>query len=86
MNWIHLRRRDGRSGLEVVGLQVELEVQDLELILLRQGKELAEGRIGLDDLLLHELLVLGVRADALRHLRAREQGALRNTEERAETV
>ena len=50
-------------GLGVVGLQVLLEVEDLELILLSQRKELAERSIGLDDLLLHQTLGLGVGAD-----------------------
>ena len=66
--FLSLRGRQCRHRrLEVVRLQVALEVQDLELILLRQGEELAEGRIGLDVLLLHQALGLGVVADLLRH-------------------
>ena len=76
---------NGRSGgLEVVGLEVALEVEDLELILLREREELAEGGIRLDDLLVHERVVLGVLADTGRHLRAGERRALRNAEEGAE--
>ena len=69
-----------------MGLQVALEVEDLELILLRQRQQLAQGRIRLDDLLVHQLVGLGVAADLRRHLRAGERRALRNTEERAERV
>ena len=69
-----------------MGLQVALEVEDLELILLRQRQQLAQGRIRLDDLLVHQLVRLGVAADLRRDLRAGEQGALRNTEERAERI
>ena len=85
----HLRLRGGyggHGGLQVVGLQVALEVEDLELILLRQRQQLAQGRIRLDDLLVHQLVGLGVAADLRRHLRAGERRALRNTEERAERV
>ena len=69
-----------------MGLQVALEVEDLELILLRQRQQLAQRRIRLDDLLVHQLVGLGVAADLRRDLRAGEQGALRDTEERAERV
>jgi hypothetical protein len=69
-----------------VGLQVALEVEDLQLIRLLERKELAQRTIRLDDLLLHQVVVLGVLADRRRDRRAREQGALRDTEERAERV
>ena len=69
-----------------MGLQVALEVEDLELILLRQRQQLTQGRIRLDDLLVHQLVGLGVAADLGRHLRAGERRALRNAEERAERV
>ena len=82
----HLRL-DGRNRrLQVVGLQVALEVEDLELILLRQRQELTQRRIRLDDLLVHQLVGLGVAADLRRHLRAGERRALRNAEERAERI
>jgi hypothetical protein len=77
----HRRRR-----LDIVGLQVLLEVEDLELILLRQRQELAQRRIGLDDLLVHQLVRLGVGADTRRDLRAADKGALGDAEERAERV
>jgi len=83
----HLRLGDkGHRRLQVVRLEEALEVEDLELILLRQRKQLAQRRIRLDDLLVHQLVGLGVGADLRRDLRAREQGALRNAEERAERV
>jgi len=80
-----LRRRN-RLGLDVVGLEETLEVQDLELIRLLEGKELAERGIRLDHLLVHQVVVLGVRTDTGRDLRAAEQSALRHTEERAESI
>ena len=58
----------GDRLLDVVRLEVALEVQDLELIRLLERKELAERRIGLDDLLDHERVVLGVGADTGRDL------------------
>ena len=83
----HLRLGgNGHRRLQVVRLQVALEVEDLELILLRQRQQLAQGRIRLDDLLVHQLVGLGVAADLRRHLRAGERRALRDTEERAERV
>ena len=86
-NYLRLRRRNGRHRvLEVVGLEEALEVEDLELILLRQREQLAQRRVRLDDLLVHQLVGLGVGADLRRDLRAREQGALRNAEERAESI
>ena len=86
-NHLRLRRGNGRHHiLDVVGLQVALEVEDLELILLRQRKQLAQRRVRLDDLLVHQLVGLGVGADLRRDLGAREQGALRNAEERAERI
>ena len=69
-----------------MGLQVALEVEDLQLIRLLERKELAQRAIRLDDLLVHQVVVLGVLADRRRDRRARKQGALRNTEERAERV
>ena len=69
-----------------MGLQVALEIEDLELIRLREREELAEGRIGLDDLLDHQRLLLRIAADARRDLRAGEKGALGDTEERAERI
>ena len=77
--------RSGRR-LEVVRLQVALEIEDLELIRLRERKELAEGRIGLDDLLDHQRLLLRIAADTGRDLRAGEKRALGDTEERAERI
>ena len=72
--------------LDVVGLQVALEIQDLQLIRLRQREELAQRRIGLDDLLHHQRVGLRVGADTGRDLRAGEQSALGNAQERTERV
>ena len=84
-NYLRLRH-DGDRRLEVVGLQVALEVEDLELVLLRERQQLAERRIRLDDLLVHQRVGLGVAADLRRHLRAGERRALGDTEELAERV
>ena len=69
-----------------MGLEVALEVQDLELISLLEGKELAERSIGLDNLLLHELVVLGVGADTGGDLRSAEEGTLGEAEEGTESI
>jgi hypothetical protein len=82
----HLRRRGGDGGLEVVRLEERLEVEDLELLGLRQAEQLAEGRIGLDDLTGHQLVVTGIAAHAGRDLRAGQRRALGQRQERAEGV
>jgi len=69
-----------------MGLEVALEVEDLEFILFSEGEELAERSIGLDDLLIHEGVSLGVGADLGGYFRAREERALCDTEECAERV
>ena len=69
-----------------MGLEVALEVEDLELILLRKRKELAHRGIRLDDLLDHQAVLLGVAADASRHLRAAQERALGDAKERAERI
>jgi hypothetical protein len=63
------------GGLDVVGLEVALEVEDL-----------AEGEISLDDLLLHEALLLGIGADGGGDLRAAHEGTLGLAEEHAEII
>jgi len=83
--FLFLFLRRGRR-LDVVGLQVALEIQDLQLIRLRQREELAQRRIGLDDLLHHQRVGLRVGADTGRDLRAGEQSALGNAQERTERV
>lgn len=82
----HLRRRGGDGGLEVVRLEERLEVEDLELLGLRQAEQLAEGRIGLDDLAGHQLVVASIAAHTRRDLRAGQRRALRQRQERAEGV
>ena len=78
----HLRR----SRLGVVRLEVALEIQNLELIALAEREELAERGIGLDNLLVHQVVGLGVRADAAGDLRAAEERALAQAEEGAERI
>ena len=65
-------------------LQEALEIQDLQVIGLRQSQELAQRGIGLDILLLHQTLLARVGADTRGDLRAADQGASRDTEELAQ--
>ncbi len=69
-----------------MGLEVTLEVEDLELILLRESEELAEGSVGLDDLLLHETLLLGIGANSSSDFRAAHESTLGLAEEHAEII
>lgn len=69
-----------------MGLQVALEVEDLELIGLRERQQLAQRRIGLDDLLHHQRMLLRVPADTRRDLRAGEERTLGDSQERAERI
>ena len=69
-----------------MGLQVALEIQDLQLIRLLQRQELAQGRIGLDDLLVHQTLLARVGANAGRDLAARDLGALGDAEELGQRI
>lgn len=82
----YLRRWGCDSRLEVVGLEEALEIEDLELILLREREKLTHRRIGLDDLLHHQAVLLRIAADARRNLRAAEERRLGDTEERAERI
>lgn len=76
----------GGGWLEVMGLEVALEVEDLEFILFSEGEELAERSIGLDYLLIHKGVSLGVGADLGGYFRAGEKGALCYTEEGTERI
>jgi len=69
-----------------VGLEVALEIENLELIALAEREELAERGIRLDNLLVHQVVGLGVRADAAGDLRAAEERALAQAEEGAERI
>ena len=80
-------RHNRRSRrLEVVRLEVALEVQNLELILLRKSKKGAERGISLDNLLLHQLVLTGVGTDTRRDLRAAQLRTLREAKELAENM
>jgi hypothetical protein len=74
------------SDLDVVRLEVALEIEDLELIGLGKSKELTERGIGLDDLLHHKSVLLGVAADASGHLRAADLSSLGEAEEGTESI
>ena len=74
------------SGLNVVGLQVALQIQDLQLILLSQSQQLAQSSISLDDLLVHQALALGVGAHLGGHLAAAQLSTLGHTQEGAESI
>jgi len=79
-------RSCSRGNLDVVGLEELLEVQDLKFISLLESKELAERSIGLDNLLLHELVVLGIGADTGGDLRSAEERTLCEAEESTESI
>ena len=66
--------------------EVLLEVEDAKGVALIDVEELAEGRIGLDDLLLHQTLLGGVLADTSRDLRTGDERALGQTKEGGESV
>ena len=78
--------RGNRRRLDVVVVEVLLEVEDRERVRLLDRKELAERRIGLDRLLVHQAVRLRVRDNTLRDLRAADERALRLAEERAEVI
>jgi hypothetical protein len=82
----YLSSRDGENSLDVVRLEVALEIEDLELIGLSKGEELAERNIGLDDLLLHETLLLSIGADGGSDLGAAHESALGLAEEHTEII
>ena len=63
-----------------------LEVQDRERVTLVERQELAECGIGLDRLLVHEVVGARIRHDALRDRRAADLRVLRLAEERRELV
>lgn len=69
-----------------MGLEVALEVEDLQLILLSEVEELAESSISLDVLLVHETLGLGVATDGGGNLAAAHESALGLTEEHTEII
>jgi hypothetical protein len=75
------------SGLDVVWLQEALQVQDHEFwVLFSDVEELAQRGIGVDDLLVHQALGLGVVADGSGNFAAAHQGALWLTQEDTEVI
>lgn len=66
--------------------EVLLEVEDAELVRLLDAEKLAESRIGLDVLLVHQIVVLGILADTSRDLGARNLRALGEAEERRKSI
>jgi len=78
--------RGSRSRLDVVAAQELLEVQDRELVALGQGEELAERRIGVDRLLVHQAVALGVIHHTLGHGRAADLGVLGLAQEGAQLL
>ena len=61
--------------------QVLLEVQDRQLVILLEREELAERRIGIDGLLVHELVLLAVGGNSLGDIGAADLGVLGLTQE-----
>ena len=72
--------------LDVVTLEVLLEVEDREVVRLRETEELAERGIRLDGLLVRQLVVLRVLHDATRDIRAADLRARGEPEENAELL
>ena len=79
-----LRRRDNR--LDVVPLEVLLEVEDRQLVRLREAEELAERGIRVDRLLVRQLVVLRVLHDATRDIRTADERVGREAEENTEIL
>ena len=69
-----------------MALEVLLEVEDREVVLLREAEELAERGIRLDRLLVRQLVVLRVLHDTTRDIRAADLRARREAEEDAELL
>lgn len=69
-----------------MGAEVLLEVEDRERITLVEREELAEGGVGLDRLLVHEVVGARIRHDALGDRRAADLRVLGVGEEAAELV
>ena len=63
-----------------------LEVQNRQVVRLAEGEELAESGVGLDGLLVHQVVGLGIGHDTLGDRRAANLRSLRLAEERAELV
>ena len=82
---ITLRSRRNRR-LDVVAAEELLEVQDRERVTLVERQELAERGIGLDRLLVHEVVGARIRHDTLRDRRAADLRVLGVGEEAAELV
>jgi hypothetical protein len=75
------------SGLlDVVTLEEGLQVEDGQHISLRQGQELAQRSVGLDGLLVHQVVGLGVGQHTLGHVRAGHGGALGLAQEGAQLI
>ena len=77
-----LRRRDDR--LDVVALEILLQVEDRQIVRLREAEELAERGIRLDRLLVRQLVVLRILHDSARDIRTADLRALGEAEENAE--
>ena len=73
-------------GLHVVTAQVGLQVQDGQVVVLLQRQQLAQRRISLDRLLLHQAVRLGVAHHGLGHIRATHLRTLGLGQEGAQLV
>ncbi len=72
----YLRFLSHRCILDVVGLEVSLQIENLQLILLGNGQQLAQRSISLNHLLLHQTLLLGIGADGSSYLATAHLSAL----------
>ncbi len=84
--YANLRGRRGLLRLQVVAVEVALEVEVREHLLRLHAEERLQLRIGLDGVLVLQLVRLHVGRDRLRHVGAALQGAVGAAEEAAELV
>jgi hypothetical protein len=78
-------RSDG-GRLDVVATEELLEVEDGKVVSLTEGEELAESSVGLDGLLVHKVVGLGIGHDTLGDGRAANLSSLGLTKEGAELI
>ena len=78
--------RGGRRGLEVVDLEGALEVEDRDLVRLRDTEKGAKRTVRVDVLTLHQPLLAGIADHRARHLAAAELRALGLAQEDTERI
>ena len=85
-NSCYLACLGGGSGLHVVAVEEALEVEVRQLLALRKLEELLQRGVGLDGVLVLQLVLVHVHIHRLRHLGAAHQGATGLAEEGAQLI